>query len=107
MTQFKSARELEPMLAEKPLTKRDQLWQKEAEFIGELAAHEGLFAEYPKTFKTYGYAKAFSREVENRYRHSFQYGVCNLPGGFRTNITEDADRFHVWIAYTGGGQADA
>ncbi len=108
MTQFKSAQELEPMLAEKRLSKWNELWEREAVFINELAAHEGQFAEYPKTFRTFNAASSFASSVTNGVRHSFQPEVCDLPGGFHTQITEeDADAFHVWIAYTGGEQADA
>ena len=107
MTQFKSAQELESMLAEKPLSKWNELWQREAEFIDELAAHEGQYAQYPRRFKTFNAASSFASSIVNGVRHSFQPEVCDLPGDFHTKITEDTDTFHVWVAYTSEGQADA
>lgn len=107
MTQFKSARELEPMLAEKPLSKWNELWEREAVLINELAMHEGQYAQYPRRFKTFNAASSFASSIVNGVRHSFQPEVCNLPGGFRTKITEDDGTYEVWIAYAGEGRSDA
>ena len=103
MTQFKSAQELEPMLAENRLSKWNELWEREAVLINELATHEGQFAEYPRRFKTFNAASSFASSITNMVRHSFQPEVCNLPGGFHTKITEDDGTYEVWIAYTSVG----
>lgn len=100
MTQFKTAAELAQKAVQKPVSAREEMWAMEESFIKELAANEGAYAQYPKAFNTYNAASTFASTVSKRLRYKFTRDECRLSGRFETIITDEANGFRVWIAYT-------
>lgn len=98
MTEFRTADELLAREAVKTVSNRRRMWAMEADFICALAGQSN-YARYPKSFALYTAADMFARTVTNRTRHSFRTEVCGFPGSFKTIITKDGDKYHVWVAY--------
>ncbi|KFI57466.1 hypothetical protein [Bifidobacterium choerinum] len=110
MTEFRTAAELVPRDVSRRTGNYARMWAMEEDFIRDLAANEGKYARYPKSFASYESADMFARTVTNRRRHSFRPEVCGFPGSFKTIITKDGDEYHVWVAYetnTGEEASDA
>lgn len=100
MTQFKSAAELKRKAVRKPISAREEMWAREEALIRDLASNEGAYGQYPKEFTTYNAASAFANTVNKRLRHKFTREECPLTGDFETIITDESNKYLVWIAYT-------
>lgn len=98
MTQFKSEAELMAKAVVRPLSKRAKEWAEQAVFINRLAMNEGKYALWAKTYTTLGNATVAAKSIQKQTMHSFR--VCDLPGRFKTIITNDDGMFQLWVAYT-------
>lgn len=100
MTQFKLEAELIRKAVRKPVSAREEMWAMEEALIRDLAANEGVYGQYPKEFTTYNAASTFANTVSKRLRHKFTRMECPLTGDFETIITDESNKYLVWIAYT-------
>lgn len=82
----------------RPLSKRAKEWAEQAVFIDRLAMNEGKYAMWPKAYTTLGNATVAAKSIQKQTMHSFR--VCDLPGRFKTIITNDDGMFQLWVAYT-------
>ena len=98
MTQFKSEAELMAKAVVRPLSKRAKEWAEQAVFIDRLVMNEGKYALWPKAYTTLGNATVAAKSIQKQTMHSFR--VCDLPGRFKTIITNDDGMFQLWVAYT-------
>lgn len=98
MTQFKSEAELMEKAVVRPMSKRAKEWAEQAAFINRLAMNEGKYALWAKTYTTLGNATVAAKSIQKQTMHSFR--VCDLPGRFKTIITNENGLFQVWVAYT-------
>ena len=98
MTQFKSEAELMAKAVVRPLSKRAKEWAEQAVFIDRLGMNEGKYALWPKAYTTLGNATVAAKSIQKQTMHSFR--VCDLPGRFKTIITNDDGMFQLWVAYT-------
>lgn len=98
MTQFKSEAELMAKAVVRPLSKRAKEWAEQAVFIDRLVMNEGKYALWPKAYTTLGNATVAAKSIQKQTMYSFR--VCDLPGRFKTIITNDDGMFQLWVAYT-------
>lgn len=98
MTQFKSEAELMAKAVVRPVSKRAKEWAEQAVFIDRLVMNEGKYALWPKAYTTLGNATVAAKSIQKQTMHSFR--VCDLPGRFKTIITNDDGMFQLWVAYT-------
>lgn len=98
MSVFKTESELMGEAVVRPVSKRAKEWAEQAAFINRLAMNEGKYALWAKTYTTLGNATVAAKSIQKQTMHSFR--VCDLPGRFKTIITNDDGMFQLWVAYT-------
>ncbi len=98
MSVFKSESELMGAAVVRPVSKRAKQWAEQAVFIEQLAMNEVKFACWEKTYTTLNNATVAAKSMQHRTMHAFK--VCDMPGRFKTIITNENGLFQVWVAYT-------